>query len=182
MKKILLDCGAHLGKGLRRQLEINKIDSSWKVYAWEANPYTYQSFLENSRFHHLDLTAYHAAVSNENGSIKFNIQRSTDKAGNDARFGTGSSIISLDKWRPAGKKPFVEEVEFVLFVALTIPLADNVEPSTAAPLTVNPPVTPNPPAVIFTLEANVATPVTEHTPGVVEVTSSKCPKESNPEF
>jgi FkbM family methyltransferase len=111
MKKILLDCGAHLGKGLRRQVEINKIDSTWKVYAWEANPYTYQGFLENTRFHHLDVTTYHAAVSNENGSIKFNIQRSTDKAGNDARFGTGSSIVSLDEWRPAGKKPFVEEVE-----------------------------------------------------------------------
>jgi|694.fasta_scaffold14721_11 FkbM family methyltransferase len=111
MKKVLLDCGSHFGKGLKKQIEINNIDSSWKVYAWEANPYTYQVFLENPRFKHLDLTAYHAAVSNENGKVKFNVQKSTDKDGNDARSGTGSSIVSLDEWRPAGSKPFVEEVE-----------------------------------------------------------------------
>jgi hypothetical protein len=46
--------------------------------------------------------------------------------------------------------PFVEDVEFVF------------ELNTLAPLTVNPPVTPKPPAVIFTLEARVATPVTDN--------------------
>ncbi len=111
MKKVLLDCGTHFGKGLKKQIEINKIDSSWKVFAWEANPYTYRVFLENPRFKNLDLTAYHAAVSNENGSIKFNIQMSTDKDGNAAKSGTGSSLVSLDEWRPVGSKPFVEEVE-----------------------------------------------------------------------
>ena len=39
-----------------------------------------------------------------------------------------------------------------------MPDTDNVEFSTVAALTVRPPVTPSPPAVIFTLEANVATP------------------------
>ena len=111
MKKILLDCGSHFGKGLRKQIEINKIDSSWKIYAWEANPYTYQLFLDNPRFKHLDLTAYQAAVSKEYGIIKFNIQMSSNKDGSPAKSGTGSSIVSLDEWRPAGSKPFIEEVE-----------------------------------------------------------------------
>ena len=44
-------------------------------------------------------------------SIKFNVQISTDKEGNVDRSGTGSSIVSLDEWRPAGSKPFIEEVE-----------------------------------------------------------------------
>ena len=36
----------------------------------------------------------------------------------------------------------------------------TVELNVATPLTVRPPVTPKPPPVIFTLDANVATPVT----------------------
>ena len=39
-----------------------------------------------------------------------------------------------------------------------MPDTDNVEFSTVAALTVRPPVTPSPPAAIFTLEANEATP------------------------
>lgn len=110
MKKILLDCGSHYGKGLRKQMEINKIDQTWKVYSWEANPYTYQHFLGSDRFVHLDLTAFHAAVSNENGTIKFNVQSSSDKKGGTAKSGTGSSVMSLDEWHCKGGE-FVEEVE-----------------------------------------------------------------------
>jgi hypothetical protein len=59
------------------------------------------------------------------------------------------------------KAPVVEEVDCVDEInesALTL----KEELNTAAPLTVNPPVTPSPPAVIFTLEANVATPDTDN--------------------
>lgn len=110
MRKILLDCGSHFGKGLRKQIEINKIDASWKIYSWEANPYTYQNFINNDRFKNLDLIAYHAAVSDEDGTIKFNIQSSTDRNGNAMKSGTGSSAMSLDEWRCKGGA-FVEEIE-----------------------------------------------------------------------
>ena len=43
---------------------------------------------------------------------------------------------------------------------MATPDTDNVDPRTAAPLAVNPPVTPNPPDVIFTLELSVETPLT----------------------
>jgi FkbM family methyltransferase len=110
MKKILLDCGCHYGKGLRKQIEINKIDPSWKIYCWEANPYTYQHFLTIDRFKHLDITVYHSAVSNENGTIKFNVQSSTDRNGGSSKSGTGSSVMSLEEWKCKGGA-FVEEVE-----------------------------------------------------------------------
>jgi len=110
MRKILLDCGAHYGKGLRKQIEINKIDASWKIYSWEANPYTYEHLLGIERFRHLDHTVFHAAVSNENRTIKFNVQSSPDRRGNIAKSGTGSSMMSLDEWKCKGGD-FVEEVE-----------------------------------------------------------------------
>lgn len=111
MKKILLDCGSHFGKGLRRQIDLHNINESWKIYSWEANPYTYEKFVANERFKHLNVTAYNAAVSGSDGRIKFNIQSSTDRQGNLSKSGTGSSVITLDEWRPVGTKPFIEEVE-----------------------------------------------------------------------
>ena len=57
--------------------------------------------------------------------------------------------------------PLVEDVEFVADESESVPIL-TVEPNTAAPLTVNPPVTPKPPEVIFTLEARVATPATDN--------------------
>jgi FkbM family methyltransferase len=110
MKKILLDCGCHYGKGLRKQIEINKIDSTWKIYCWEANPYTYDHFLKIDRFRHLDITAYHSAVSNEYGSIEFNIQSSSAKNGGTNKSGTGSSVMSLNEWQCKGGE-FIEKVQ-----------------------------------------------------------------------
>lgn len=56
--------------------------------------------------------------------------------------------------------PVVDDVEFVLLEMLSAPLIIIVELNTAVPLAVNPPVTPSPPDVIFTLEFNVETPPT----------------------
>jgi FkbM family methyltransferase len=123
MRKILLDCGAHFGKGLRKQIEINKIDPSWKIYSWEANPYTYKHFITIDRFKHLDIIAYHAAVSDSEGTIKFNIQSSTDRQGNITKSGTGSSAMSLDEWQCKGGG-FVEEVE-VKKIDLSKWMSDN---------------------------------------------------------
>ena len=51
------------------------------------------------------------------------------------------------------KAPVVDAVDCVAEVNVS-PLTLKEELNTAAPLTVNPPVTPNPPDVIFTLEPN----------------------------
>lgn len=110
MRKILLDCGCHYGKGLRKQIEINHITPAWKIFCWEANPYTYEHFLKIDRFKHLDITAYHSAVSNENGTIKFNVQSSGGRNGGSSKSGTGSSVMTLDEWKCKGGE-FVEEIE-----------------------------------------------------------------------
>ena len=57
------------------------------------------------------------------------------------------------------KAPEVDETELVLDVKDSVPIF-TVEPKVATPLTVNPPVTPKPPPVMLTFDANVATPVT----------------------
>lgn len=110
MRQILLDCGCHYGKGLRKLIELHQIKPSWNVYCWEANPYTYEHFLKIDRFKHLNLTAYNQAVSNQSGKIKFNVQSSTDRNGGSTKSGTGSSLMSLDQWHCQGGE-FVEEVE-----------------------------------------------------------------------
>jgi FkbM family methyltransferase len=109
MANILLDCGCHYGKGLRKQIDMHRIDSTWQIYCWEANPYTYEHFKKNTRFHHLNVTAYHAAVSDHDGTVSFNVQASSTDKGGTGKSGTGSSIIDLDQWHCKGGN-FVEQV------------------------------------------------------------------------
>ena len=106
MKKILLDCGAHQGGGLRGMIEENNIDTSWFIYSWEANPHAFRDFNVKFSSSQLNIVSYNEAVGNKDGSVKINIQQ-----GNGPASGKGSSIISLDEWRPMGNKPFIETAE-----------------------------------------------------------------------
>jgi FkbM family methyltransferase len=42
MKKVFLDCGTNLCQGLSKIGSLNGVDSSWVVYSFEANPYTFE--------------------------------------------------------------------------------------------------------------------------------------------
>lgn len=106
MKKVLLDCGAHQGKGLNGMIKLNNIDTTWSIYSWEANPHAYADFLVKFRCSPLNITAFNSAVGNKDGTITVNIQQ-----GNGPASGKGSSIVSLDEWRPVGTKPFIETAE-----------------------------------------------------------------------
>lgn len=44
MAKIYIDCGTHLGEGLRKHIEEYGIAQDWKIYTFEANKYTYDLF------------------------------------------------------------------------------------------------------------------------------------------
>jgi hypothetical protein len=51
--KIFLDCGTHLGDGLKSHVQLLGIDESWQIYSFEANPYTFdylQKILENKKY------------------------------------------------------------------------------------------------------------------------------------
>jgi|Laugrespbdmm15dd_1035085.scaffolds.fasta_scaffold59753_1 FkbM family methyltransferase len=44
MRKIYIDCGTHLGEGLRKHIEDCGIDQEWEIFTFEANRYTYNLF------------------------------------------------------------------------------------------------------------------------------------------
>lgn len=54
MNNIFIDCGTHLGEGLKKHIKIYNIDQTWDVYSFEANPHTF-SILENIRQGHQNL-------------------------------------------------------------------------------------------------------------------------------
>jgi hypothetical protein len=44
MKKVYIDCGTHLGEGLKKHIEECGIDQDWSIFTFEANKYTYDIF------------------------------------------------------------------------------------------------------------------------------------------
>jgi FkbM family methyltransferase len=44
--KVMFDCGTHLGEGLTYFAGVLKIDETWKIYAFEANPKTYEHLMK----------------------------------------------------------------------------------------------------------------------------------------
>jgi hypothetical protein len=80
MGKIFLDCGTHMGLGFSRLSEILKIDKDWGVFGFEANPYTYQRYVDNiesNKFPTLidqNIKVYNKAVWIHDGTIKFSLR------------------------------------------------------------------------------------------------------------
>lgn len=53
MNKIYIDCGTHLGEGLKKHINEHSIDQSWKIFTFEANTNTYnllQSIRQSNDF------------------------------------------------------------------------------------------------------------------------------------
>lgn len=122
MKKIFLDCGTHYGQGLNQFINMYNIDKSWDIYTFEANPTTYQHFLNKQKtlLNNLKINHYNLAIFNKNSSIT--IHHETPPNGDDS--GMGSSIISLDQWNPWGdtlrnnfvSQSVVESIDFAEFI------------------------------------------------------------------
>jgi FkbM family methyltransferase len=73
MRKIFLDCGTHYGEGLEQISNIHKMDSSWEIYTWEANPHAHRIF-KNKNKSDLNITSYQSAVSTFDGTIPLSIE------------------------------------------------------------------------------------------------------------
>ena len=85
MSKIFLDCGTHMGLGFSRISEILKIDKDWEIFGFEANPYTYQRYIDNiksRRFPPLidrNIKVYNKAVWIYDGTVKFSLRGISNK-------------------------------------------------------------------------------------------------------
>jgi FkbM family methyltransferase len=99
-----IDCGTHFGQGLKQISSLFGMDSKWKIFTFEANPVTHKIFIDQ---HYSSIKAkfpllesINAAVSHHDGEIDLNIEIPPG----EGETGQGTSIISLDEWKPQGGK------------------------------------------------------------------------------
>jgi len=88
MAKIYIDCGTHLGEGLKKHIEDCGIDQDWKIFTFEANKYTYELFQKTISESVLppkyqwakwdNIKYHHKAVWIENGEIDFYCSTTAD--------------------------------------------------------------------------------------------------------
>lgn len=92
MKKIFLDCGTHLCEGLESFIKKGKIDNSFEIHTFEANPEC--RIQERIKKLPLDVTYHDVAVWIEDGFVYFNQE-------NHKKSKTGSptdGVSDIDGW------------------------------------------------------------------------------------
>jgi FkbM family methyltransferase len=94
--KIFIDCGTHLFQGFKQFAEKYNIDSEWKCYCFEANPFTYerskQTYDELVQAGY-NITHLNNAVYNSSGTIKVNCSKDDGGPYADGHFSQGSNIL-----------------------------------------------------------------------------------------
>lgn len=88
--KYFIDCGTHFFQGLKQFSNLYSFDKNWKIYSFEANPYT---FMESKKFlteglENLNITHNNLAVSTKNDKIIINCDCNENSA-----TGQGSNIL-----------------------------------------------------------------------------------------
>lgn len=93
---IFIDCGTHLFQGFKEFSEKYNIDSEWKCFCFEANPFTYEksndeyiSLLEKG----YNITHFNKAIYNEDGEIAINCSRDDEGPYADGHFSQASNIL-----------------------------------------------------------------------------------------
>lgn len=101
MTKIFLDGGTHLGGGIKAISKKEGINKDWRVYSWEANPYTYKKNLEDQkRYSRFNIQFFNKALSTHNGHIEVMIQQQRSKhTGEMVNTGQGTTILSADDFK-----------------------------------------------------------------------------------
>jgi FkbM family methyltransferase len=100
-KKIFIDCGTHFGEGLDFFIKKLEINQDWEIHSFEANPTTFETFSDKSRYNHLQIKFYNLAVSDSDANVIFN--RETPKNyPEEFMMGGGSSFMPIDEWNPWG--------------------------------------------------------------------------------
>lgn len=107
---VFLDLGTHYGEGLKEFINTHKMDATWIIHTFEANPITYKHFIDNHLAEIPWVIHHNSAVSSFNGTIPMNLETPP----NEGETGMGSSVIPLEKWDPWGgnnKEPFKRTVD-----------------------------------------------------------------------
>lgn len=116
-ERIFLDLGTHRGQGLKQFIEMYDMNRYWHIHSFEANPFTYESFMNNEavEFVNFNVNFYNWAVSDKEGTTT--IYHET--YGNEIDTGQGSSIIPIEKWntnQEFNQKSEVRTIDFAKFV------------------------------------------------------------------
>lgn len=96
MANVFLDLGTHFGQGLQQFMHAFNMDQSWIIHTFEANPTTYNKFINEYHKQVPWVIAHNKAIMDYDGRIVINIE--TPPGEGDT--GMGTSVIGLDKWNP----------------------------------------------------------------------------------
>ena len=96
MSNIFIDCGTHFGEGLDEFINKFKIDPSWKVFTFEANPITFDIYKNQYHKKYPWVEAHNLAVSNNDGISSLNIET----VAYEGHTGQGTSLIDIQNWNP----------------------------------------------------------------------------------
>jgi FkbM family methyltransferase len=101
MATVLLDLGTHFGQGLRDFIARFRVDNSWIVHTFEANPTSYNLF--KGHFHQLTPYVIHhnKAICDYDGTITVNIETPPG----EGETGMGSTVIAMDERSATGGSP-----------------------------------------------------------------------------
>jgi FkbM family methyltransferase len=127
MDNVFLDLGTHFGQGLKAFVQKYNINDKWKVHTFEANPETYNIFMDG--YDGIPIVAHNVAVSDNEGTIEISMEKPPTDEGNT---GMGSSIIPLDKWQPwdnalvYGNKQEVKCIDFSKFISENFTVGNNI--------------------------------------------------------
>lgn len=95
--KVFIDCGTHMFQGFKQFVEKYGIDSEWKCFCFEANPFTHersQDVYKELVGSGYNITHFNKAVYTTEGSIKVNCSRDDGGPYADGHFSQGSNILS----------------------------------------------------------------------------------------
>lgn len=79
-RKVLIDCGTHLGMGCSIMISKFKIDEEWEIFGFEANPHVFDGYVKNiqcnkySAFENKNIKLENKAVWIHNDGIEFSLR------------------------------------------------------------------------------------------------------------
>lgn len=119
MKKIFIDCGFHLGEGLKEFTDILNIDSTWEIYAFEANPACdISNKIPDLPY---NVTAFNNAVWVHGNGVVFN--QENNNASNSPTLnstshldGWGSCVSDLQSSHTYDNQIYVGSIDFPLWI------------------------------------------------------------------